>query len=96
MRCNLSKTILLANALSATTFAQAGAAPQGKGVFDPSFIMIMLLVLGIVYFIVRKKIYASIPKKIKITKKCVQCNQLYDDDKKFCNKCGKPLEALKK
>jgi gliding-associated putative ABC transporter substrate-binding component GldG len=28
-------------------------------------------------------------------KKCQTCNQTFDDTKKFCNKCGKPLEASK-
>ena len=28
-------------------------------------------------------------------KKCQNCNQTFDDAKKFCNKCGKPLEASK-
>jgi hypothetical protein len=88
---NLSKAILLANVLAATTFAQPGAAPQGKGALDPSFIIIVLFVLGIFYFVFRKEIYGSMSKKTKVTMKCIACNQLFSDGKKYCNKCGRLL-----
>jgi Transposase IS66 family len=34
-------------------------------------------------------------KRDPTMKKCLNCNQTYEDAKKFCAKCGKPLEASK-
>jgi preprotein translocase subunit YajC len=37
---------------SAQVFAQAGNAPQGKGIMDPSFIMMMVVMFAILYFLI--------------------------------------------
>jgi preprotein translocase subunit YajC len=36
---------------AAGVFAQTGAAPQGKGIMDPSFIFMMVVMFAIIYFL---------------------------------------------